>query len=97
MGRISAEKIEEINEVYLVTGTYAATARLVGVAPSTVKKYIVPGYVSKNKAEGKDFSKEDFPETPLLTFKNLENWGDLCILNKIEKEKIQDFWKELQA
>ena len=97
MGRISTEKIEEINEVYLVTGTYAATARLVGVAPSTVKKYMIPGYVSKNKIESKDFSKNDFPQIPLSSFKTLKNWGDLCILNKSEREKIQDFWKELKA
>ena len=42
--RITDEQIEQINKVYLDCGTYSGTAKIVGVSPSTVKKYIIPDY-----------------------------------------------------
>lgn len=44
--RVSEAEIKKMNELYLEYGTYAAVAREVGRAPSTVKKYIDPDYDS---------------------------------------------------
>ena len=44
--RVTESEIKQINELYLQYGTYAAVAREVGRAPSTVKKYIDPNYQS---------------------------------------------------
>ena len=43
---VSEAEIKRMNELYLQYGTYAAVAREVGRAPSTVKKYIDPDYDS---------------------------------------------------
>ena len=46
---MTQEKIIEINELYLKIKTYAGVSRAMGGSPSptTVKKYIIPNYVSK--------------------------------------------------
>lgn len=45
--RVSQDEIIKMNELYLEYGTYAAVAREVGRAPSTVKRYIDPDYESQ--------------------------------------------------
>lgn len=45
--RVSEQEIIKMNELYLEYHTYAAVAREVGRAPSTVKKYIDPNYESQ--------------------------------------------------
>lgn len=95
--RISTEKIIEINEAYLKIGSYAGTARAVGVSPSTVKKYIKKDYVPANEVkriqidtvamkerlENYNISKEELEKPYLL------------MLTDEEKEEIKEFWKEL--
>lgn len=44
--RVTESEIKQINELYLQYGTYAAVAREVGRAPSTVKRYVDPNYQS---------------------------------------------------
>ena len=98
MGRITItqEKIIEINELYLKIKTYAGVSRALGgsPAPATVKKYIIPNYISKENIKKKIFKKEDLPEFDVSLFK-IENWGDLCILSKEEIEEMKELWKEL--
>ena len=38
---VTQEMIKEINELYTEIKTYAGVARKIGIAPTTVKKYIV--------------------------------------------------------
>lgn len=45
--RISEDEVIRMNELYLEYHTYAAVAREVGRAPSTVKRYIDPNYKSQ--------------------------------------------------
>ena len=45
--RVSQDEIIKMNELYLEYKTFAAVAREVGRAPSTVKKYIDPNYKSQ--------------------------------------------------
>ena len=45
--RVTPEEIIQMNELYLEYRTYSAVAREVGRAPSTVKRYIDPNYISQ--------------------------------------------------
>lgn len=93
--RITEEQKIEINELYLKIGTYSGVAKVMGCAPSTVKKYIIPGFIPQNKINKKIFHKEDLPEFSTEVFKDLENWGELCLLNKEEENEIKELWNEM--
>ena len=94
---ITQEKIIEINELYLKIKTYAGVSRAMGGSPSptTVKKYIIPTYVSRGNIKKKTFRKEDLPEFSTDIFKGVDNWGDLCVLSNEEKEEMKELWEEL--
>lgn len=94
---VTQEKIIEMNELYLKIGTYAGVSRALGGSPSatTVKKYIIPGYMSKTMIEKKVFHKDDLPEFAADIFRGVDNWGDLCRLLQNEKEEIMELWNEL--
>lgn len=93
---ITQEKIIEINELYLKLKTYAAVSRALGGSPSptTVKKYVIPGYTPKDALIIKKF--EGAP--PMFSpkeFVGLDNWGELCVLSEEEKKEIRFLWEEL--
>lgn len=94
--KITQEKIIEINELYLKIKTYAGVSRALGgsPAPTTVKKYIIPNYVSQQNIKKKVFKKEDLPSFDSSIFK-IEDWGSLCILSKEEEEEMKELWNEL--
>ena len=94
--KITNEVITEINELYLEIKTYAGVARKVGVAPSTVKKYIIPNYVSAKDIKIKRFIGE-IPELDESMFKGVSNWGDLCVLTEEEKEEMKELWEEMSV
>ena len=91
--KVTQENIIEINEIYLKVGTYAETARRTGFAASTVKKYIIPNYVSKENISIKKFEGAPADVDPTDFFK--ENWGDLCELMQEEIEALAELRKEL--
>ena len=95
--KITEDTIIEINELYLKIGTYAGVSRAMGgsPAPSTVKKYIISNYIPRKNIKKKTFQKEDLPEFNTDIFKGVDNWGDLCILSKEEKEEMKELWEEL--
>ena len=94
---VTQEKIIEMNELYLKIGTYAGVSRALGGSPSptTVKKYIIPGYMTKDSVKKKVFRKDDLPEFTTTLFCGVDNWGDLCRLSKDEKQEIMELWNEL--
>ena len=92
---ITQDVIIKINELYLKIGTYSGVAKEIGCAPSTVKKYIIPDFVSQNKIQKKIFKKENLPEFSTEGLKNIENWGSLCLLSEVEKQEIKELWEEL--
>jgi len=92
---ITEETKIQINELYLQIGTYSGVAKKIGCAPSTVKKYIIPNFVSQNNIKKKIFHREDLPEFSTKSFKNVDNWGSLCLLNNEEREEIKELWNEL--
>lgn len=94
---ITPKLIEEMNELYLVIQTYAGVSRELGgsPAPSTVKKYIIPNYVSRLNLKKKEFHKEDMPEFTTSTFEGVDDWGSVCTLSEEEKDEITELWEEL--
>lgn len=102
--KMTPEKIIEVNELYLKLGTYSAVSRELGgsPSPSTVKKYIIPDYVSRKdiSASKKTFLIEDLPDFDLSDYTDLikkDNWGELCVLSDKEVEEVEDLWKELEC
>lgn len=98
MARITAEQIEQINEVYYETHNKALTARTVGVSAATVSRYIQSDYVPKAQRQESNFDKEavgsdnfiknliedDNPLAALFNALSLssEEWADLKELAK---------------
>ena len=96
MAKVITEETKiKINELYLEIGTYSGVAKIVGCAPTTVKKYIIPNFVPSEKIKKRIFEKEDLPEFSTEGLKNVENWGSLCLLSEEEKNEIREFWNEL--
>ena len=92
--KITNEQIIQMNILYLKYKTYAAVAREVGCAPSTVKKYIQPNFVNPEELEVKRFEGE-LPPLNKELFSDIENWGELCVLSNKEREDIKELWKEI--
>lgn len=93
---ITQEMVKQINELYLQIGTYAGVARKIGIAPTTVKKYVVPNYTAENTIQKKVFDKNKVSkDIDFSPFMNKEDWGDLCALSEQEKEEVKELWKEL--
>lgn len=93
-----ARKITEedkilINELYLKLKTYAAVSRELGFAPTTVKKYIIPNYISKDNIK-KNIFKGEIPPLNKKIFQK-KNFGDICVLSLEEKIEIEELWKEI--
>lgn len=72
--RITEEQIIQINKVYLECGVKSKTAQIVGVSPSTVTKYLIPG-----------FTIEPEEEIPVNFDKPI--YGAEVLINKIKEEK----------
>ena len=94
---ITNEQIIEMNELYLRIKTYAGVSRAMGGSPSptTVKKYIIPNYISKENRKLRVFHKDDLPEVDIEIFNGADNWGDLCLLSESEEEEIKELWDEM--
>lgn len=97
MATITKEQIIEMNELYLKLKTYAGVSRAMGgrPSPSTVKKYIIPNYVSQENLNIIKFKKENEPSSPDARLYNTNNWDSLCELSDEEIDEIKLLWKEL--
>ena len=70
--KVSQDEIIRMNELYLEYKTYAAVAREVGRAPSTVKRYIDPNYIpQKVTRKLKAINWEALDEVPVI---NISTW-----------------------
>lgn len=95
--KITTDIIKQINELYIKLGTYAAVARELGIASTTVKKYVVKDYCPLEEREIKRFNAVyDLPtEYSTHMFDEVENFGDLCEYTEDEAVEIVELWKEL--
>lgn len=94
MAKITEDQKLQMNILYKRLGTYTAVAREIGCAPSTVKRYIIEGFVEPEKVEQNRLVLDTLPELDLSIFGG-KNFGDLCVLSDEEKIEVQDLWKEL--
>ena len=95
--KVTNEDILRINEIYYKTKVYAETARQTGFSASTVKKYVIPNWAP---VATENIIKFDMAELPDFTvavemFRDIHNYGHLCVLGEYEKEEIKELWKEL--
>lgn len=62
----------EFNELYLKYKTYAEVARQTGFSASTVKKYIIPNFVSRENIKITKFKSEIKEEVGKFTLEDLD-------------------------
>lgn len=84
--RVTQDEIIKMNELYLEYHTYAAVAKEVGRAPSTVKRYIDPNYISREVCQKlKEIDWEALDEVPII---NISTW-EQDFLRKRDFYKLQ--------
>lgn len=88
--KVTEDMIIRMNELYVELKTYAAVSRIVGVSPTTVKKYINPNFnkVTENKhiIEEREINFDLFDRV---------NWNILLELMPREKIDIEEVRKEV--
>lgn len=94
MAKITEDQKIQMNILYKRLGTYAAVAREIGCAPSTVKRYIIEDFVEPEQIHQNLFVPAVLPALNLSIF-NEKPLGELCILSEEEKEEIHELWKEI--
>lgn len=95
--KVTNEDILHINELYYKYKVYAEVARQTGFSASTVKKYVIPGWKPVAVENIIRFDMAQLPDFSTITeiFKDVDNYGDLCILTPREQQKIKGLWKEI--
>jgi predicted transcriptional regulator len=93
---ITQDEIIQMNELYLQLGTYSGVAKVVGRAPSTVKKYIQKDYVPQSELVRKIFKLIDMDkEFDPQPYVDSDDWGKTAVLTDEEKEEVKELWKEM--
>lgn len=97
--RIDEEKIIEINEVYLRTKVKSQTAKIVGVSPSTVTKYLIDGYVSQKDSKPLFDNTEIVCAGPQTFIANIDSQHEETFVKKFCKacELTEEEWSELHT
>ena len=87
----------QFNELYLQCGTYAEVARRTGFSASTVKRYIIPNYVSINAVAENiiPFDKEILTIDQISFPNNRKEFYNLLVLTDIEKQECEKLREEL--
>ena len=81
MAKVTNSEIKLMNELYLQYHTYAAVAREVGRAPSTVKRYIDPDYKHEQEVtELKPINWDNLINAPIINVFGKE-WDDESFLS----------------
>lgn len=88
--KVTEDMILQMNELYLELKTYAAVSRVVGVSPTTVKKYINPNF---QKVEQKKHEIEEKEINFDLFVRN--DWNILLELMPRELKGIEEVRKEV--
>lgn len=93
--KVTNEDIIRMNEIYYKVHTYAETARQTGFSASTVKKYIIPNWQPVEQQNIVRFEWSEIPDFDDEIFKDVDNYGDLCVLTEREQHEIKELWREL--
>ena len=89
--RITEEDIKIINETFLVCKTYSGVAKATGFSPSTVKKYVIPNYVSEKPQIQYNIVLPSIEET----IEKLKSYSALCSITEEEKENLKEIWSTI--
>ena len=95
--KVTNEDILRINELYYKHKVYAEVARQTGFSASTVKKYVIPNWqpvVAENIIRFDIEQLPDFTEAVKI-FRDISNYGTLCVLTEREQQEIKELWSEL--
>lgn len=95
MARVTSEDILRMNEIYYKTHVFAEVARQTGFSASTVRKYVDTKWQPIEQKNIKHFTLELLPEFNRSIFKEVDNYGDLCVLSDHEQQEIRELWEEL--
>lgn len=90
---VNEEDIIQINEAYLLCGTYSGAAKATGWSASTVKKYIISGYTSQVDAAAQE-SMITLPDLDEVVV-NLKQMVHATMLTLEEALEVVELWKEL--
>lgn len=95
--KVTVEDVLRINELYYKHKTYAEVARQTGFSASTVKKYVIKDWAPVITENIIHFDMEQLPDFTKAAelFRNIDNYGYLCVLTDFEKEEIKELWGEL--
>ena len=93
--KVTNEDIIRMNEIYYKVHTYAETARQTGFSASTVKKYIIPNWQPVEQQNIVRFEWVEIPDFDDGIFRDVDNYGDLCVLTEGEQQEIKELWREL--
>lgn len=91
--KITEEQKLQMNILYLKYHTYAAVARELGVAPTTVKKYIIPNFELPKAENIKRFDISQLPEFSVVEFVGID-WNN-CVIFGDEFKEIKELWNEI--
>lgn len=96
--RVTDEDILHMNEIYYKTRVFAEVARQTGFSASTVRKYVDVNWKPIIQENIKRFEMSQIPSKfNSSIFKNIDNYGDLCVLTEREQEEMKELWKELSV
>ena len=93
--RVTSEDILHMNEIYYKTRVFAEVARQTGFSASTVRKYVDTKWKPVEQKNIRRFTLELLPEFDRSIFKEVDNYGDLCVLSDHEQQEIRELWEEL--
>lgn len=96
---ITKEQIKKINQLYYEYHNYSKVGREMGIAPTTVKKYVDPTYKPIKEEDIIRFNPEtDMPkEFSTDIFLGTDNFGTLCVLSEEEKAEIEILHREMEV
>ena len=98
MKRVATEDILQMNSLYFQYKNFAEVARQTGFSASTVRKYVDVNWKPIIQENIKRFEMSQIPSKfNSSIFKNIDNYGDLCVLTEREQEEMKELWKELSV
>lgn len=98
--KITPEIAMQINELYLKIGIKKKVAEIIGCSPSTVSKYIIPNYVSKESRSTYTFNKPIGNADKMIDMLRMfDNAGqricEYCMLSEEEWADLHKLQKEI--
>lgn len=87
--RVSNNDILKMNELYYADPVYSHVAKLTGFSPTTVKKYIIPGFRPRKPRE--KMNKELPAVESIVIPENLGEWLNLTFDEELEISDFKQF------